>query len=87
MPILYTVITRGNTVLAKHADCVGNFSEVTEKLIKNIDSANNHMMTYTHGTYRFHYICQDKLIYMCIADDVSIILKISKSLIYKSLTF
>lgn len=77
MPILYTVITRGNTVLAKHADCVGNFSEVTEKLIKNIDSANNHMMTYTHGTYRFHYICQDKLIYMCIADDVSIILRIT----------
>lgn len=68
MPLLYTVISRGNTVLCKYADCVGNFTEVTENLISKIQ-LNNHKMTYTHGSYLFHYICADRLIYMCISDD------------------
>jgi len=68
MPLLYTVISRGNTILCKYADCVGNFSEVTEHLISKIQLT-NHKLTYTHGSYLFHYICADKLIYMCITDD------------------
>jgi vesicle-associated membrane protein 7 len=68
MPLLYTVISRGNTILCKYADCVGNFSEVTENLISKIQLT-NHKLTYTHGSYLFHYICADKLIYMCITDD------------------
>jgi len=68
MPLLYTVISRGNTILTKYADCVGNFSEVTENLISKIQLT-NHKLTYTHGNYLFHYICADKLIYMCITDD------------------
>lgn len=68
MPLLYTVVSRGNTVLCKYADCVGNFSEVTENLISKIQLS-NHKMTYTHGNYLFHYICADKIIYMCISDD------------------
>lgn len=68
MPLLFTVISRGNTILCKYADCVGNFSEVTENLISKIQ-LNNHKLTYTHGNYLFHYICADKLIYMCITDD------------------
>ncbi|KAG5683108.1 hypothetical protein PVAND_012410 [Polypedilum vanderplanki] len=62
---LYAVITRGNTVCVKYADCVGNFSEVTENLISKIQLT-NHKMTYTHGQYLFHYICADKIIYMTI---------------------
>lgn len=61
MPILYTVISRGNTILCKYADCVGNFSEVTESLISKIQLT-NHKLTYTHGNYLFHYICADKLV-------------------------
>jgi vesicle-associated membrane protein 7 len=68
MPLLYSVISRGNTILCKYADCVGNFSEVTENLISKIQLT-NHKLTYTHGQYLFHYICADKLIYMCITDD------------------
>lgn len=68
MPLLYTVISRSNTILCKYADCVGNFSEVTENLISKIQLT-NHKLTYKHGTYSFHYICADKLIYMCITDD------------------
>ncbi|XP_016968066.1 vesicle-associated membrane protein 7 [Drosophila biarmipes] len=68
MPILYSVISRGTTVLAKYADCVGNFAEVTEHIIGRI-GVHNHKMTYTHGDYLIHYTCENKLVYMCITDN------------------
>lgn len=70
MPILYSVISRGTTVLAKYADCVGNFAEVTEQIFQKI-ALHNHKLTYSHGSYLIHYICEDKIVYMCITDDVS----------------
>lgn len=71
MPILYSVISRGTTVLAKYAQCVGNFAEVTEQIMLKI-KAENHKLTYSHGNYLIHYICEDRIIYMCITDDVSV---------------
>ena len=71
MPILYSVVSRGATVLAKYAECVGNFAEVTEQIIHKIPN-NDHKLTYSHGTYLIHYICADRIIYMCITDDVSL---------------
>ncbi|ALC42426.1 CG1599 [Drosophila busckii] len=68
MPILYSVIARGTTVLAKFAECVGNFGEVTEQIIGRI-GVHNHKMTYTHGDFLIHYTCENKLIYMCITDN------------------
>lgn len=70
MPLLYSVISRGTTVLAKYAECVGNFAEVTEQIMTKI-SSDNHKLTYSHGSYLIHYICEDRIIYMCITDDVS----------------
>lgn len=71
MPLLYSVISRGTTVLAKYAECVGNFAEVTEQIMTKI-SSDNHKLTYSHGSYLIHYICEDRIIYMCITDDVSV---------------
>ncbi|XP_017958675.1 vesicle-associated membrane protein 7 [Drosophila navojoa] len=68
MPILYSVIARGTTVLAKFAECVGNFAEVTEQILGRI-GVHNHKMTYTHGDYLIHYTCENKIIYMCITDN------------------
>lgn len=68
MPILYSVIARGTTVLAKFAECVGNFAEVTEQIMGRI-GIHNHKMTYTHGDYLIHYTCENRLIYMCITDN------------------
>jgi len=72
MPILYAVITRaGGTspaVLVKYASCAGNFVEVTEQILQKIPPENG-KMTYSHGSYLFHYILEDRLIYMCITDD------------------
>ncbi|KAF5282176.1 hypothetical protein FQR65_LT02873 [Abscondita terminalis] len=68
MPILYSVVSRGATVLAKYASCAGNFPEVTEQIISKIPLQDN-KLTYSHGSYLFHYICEAKIIYMCITDD------------------
>lgn len=70
MPILYSVICRGPTILAKYAECVGNFAEVTEQIIPKI-KLEDHKLTYSHGNYLIHYICENRIIYMCISDDVS----------------
>jgi vesicle-associated membrane protein 7 len=70
MPILYSVVARGITVLAKYASCPGNFTEVTEQIIAKIPPEDS-KLTYSHGSYLFHYICEDRIIYMCITDDVS----------------
>ncbi|XP_001631076.2 vesicle-associated membrane protein 7 [Nematostella vectensis] len=68
MPILYSVVSRGTTVLAKFAACAGNFAEVTEQILSKIPPDNS-KLTYTQGSYLFHYISEDRIIYLCITDD------------------
>lgn len=68
MPILYSVVSRGTTILAKYASCAGNFQEVTEQIIANIQPQND-KLTYSHGNYFFHYICENGIIYLCITDN------------------
>ena len=69
MPLLYSVISRGTTVLARFANFAGNFSEVTEQVLAQI-GPDDSKMTYSHGSYLFHYISEDKIIYLCISDYV-----------------
>lgn len=68
MPILYSVVSRGTTVLAKYAACTGNFDEVTDKILAQIPPQND-KLTYSQGPYLFHYIMENNIIYMCITDD------------------
>lgn len=55
-------------MLAKHASCAGNFTEVTEQVLGKI-SADNAKLTYSHGSYLFHYITEDTITFLCITDD------------------
>ncbi|XP_045479808.1 vesicle-associated membrane protein 7 [Harmonia axyridis] len=68
MPLLYCVVARGPNVLTKYACCAGNFSEVTEQIISRIPPHDD-KLTYSHGSYLFHYICENQVIYMCVTDD------------------
>ncbi|KAK3100700.1 hypothetical protein FSP39_023943 [Pinctada imbricata] len=68
MPILFAVVARGTTILAKYASCAGNFSEVTEQILNKI-GAENSKLTYSHGSYLFHYISDDRIVFLCITDD------------------
>ncbi|CAM9519513.1 LOW QUALITY PROTEIN: vesicle-associated membrane protein 7-like [Lethenteron reissneri] len=68
MAILFSVVARGTTILAKHANFSGNFVEVAEQVLAKI-SPENAKLTYSHGSYLFHYISQDRIVYLCITDD------------------
>lgn len=70
MPLLYSTVARGTTVLARHANnsVAGNFSEVTEQVLSQIGSENS-KLTYSHGAFLFHFISEDRIIYLCISDD------------------
>ncbi|XP_059060020.1 vesicle-associated membrane protein 7 [Achroia grisella] len=68
MPILFSVVARGTVVLAKYATCEGNFTVVTEQILSKIPPHDD-KLTYSHGSYLFHYIAENKLVYFCITDD------------------
>lgn len=68
MPILFSVVARGTTILSKYASCAGNFAEVTEQILAEI-APDNSKLTYSNGNYLFHYICENRIVYMCITDD------------------
>lgn len=68
MPILFATVSRGNTVLAKYASCSGNFTEVVDQVLAKI-SPENAKLTYSHGNYLFHYISDNRIIYLAITDD------------------
>ncbi|CAK8697004.1 unnamed protein product [Clavelina lepadiformis] len=68
MAILYTVIARGTTVLARYASCAGNFQQVAEQILEKISSGDA-KLTYSHGNFLFHYVCEDRIVYMTITED------------------
>ncbi|XP_071951692.1 vesicle-associated membrane protein 7-like [Antedon mediterranea] len=68
MSILYATVTRGTTILARYASCQGNFSEVVEQILLKV-SPENAKLTYSHGSYLFHYVTEDRITYLCITDD------------------
>ncbi|KAB7505356.1 Vesicle-associated membrane protein 7 [Armadillidium nasatum] len=69
MPILYSVISRNATVLARNAICAGNFAEVTEQILDKINANEASRLTYSHASYLFHYVTENGVIYLCITDD------------------
>lgn len=71
MPLLYSVVARGTTVLARYATCAGNFAEVTEQILSKIPPGESGRLTYSHASYLFHYVAEAGVIFMCITDDVS----------------
>lgn len=68
MTLLYAVVARGTTVLAKHARCAGNFNEVTEQILYKIPDSDT-KMTYSHGDYLFHYVRENGIVYYAITED------------------
>ncbi|BES99357.1 unnamed protein product [Nesidiocoris tenuis] len=68
MPLYYSVIARGTVVLASYATCPGNFTEVTEQILTKI-APEDGKLSLSHNSYLFHYICEKRIVYMCITDD------------------
>jgi len=68
MPIVFSVVARGTTILAKYASCAGNFSEIIEQVLSKVPQEDT-KLTFVHGQYFFHFISSNRIIYLCIADD------------------
>lgn len=69
MSALFSAVARGNSVLAKHACCVGNFTEILEQILPKIPvNEDDNKYTYAYEKYFFHVLVTGKVTYLCIAD-------------------
>jgi len=69
MPIIYAVVSRGTIVLAECATARGNFDQVARKILEKIPTTANSKMSYVYERHIFHYVVDDQLIYLCMADE------------------
>eukprot|EP00696_Hemimastix_kukwesjijk_P013726 gnl/Hemi2/2736_TR960_c0_g1_i1.p1 gnl/Hemi2/2736_TR960_c0_g1~~gnl/Hemi2/2736_TR960_c0_g1_i1.p1 ORF type:complete len:219 (+),score=71.04 gnl/Hemi2/2736_TR960_c0_g1_i1:143-799(+) len=68
MPIIYGVVARGTTVLAEHRTTTGNFTTIALRILEKIPPQEC-KLSYIYDKYLFHYVKEDALTYMCMADD------------------
>lgn len=69
MPIVYAVVSRGTTVLAEYAATSGNFVMVTRRILEKIPSGQNSKMSYEYDSHLFHYMVEDGITYLCMAEE------------------
>jgi vesicle-associated membrane protein 7 len=68
MPLIYSLVSRGSTILCEHTDAAGNFTTVTQAILDKIPASNG-KMSYVYDKYLFHYIAEDGIVYLCMADE------------------
>ena len=69
MPVFYCLIARGTIVLTENTTRSGNFTTVTRVLLGKINPASDGKMSYIYDDYVFHYMVEDGLTYLCLADE------------------
>lgn len=67
MPIIYSLVSRGTSVLAEYTATTGNFATITRRILAKIPVQNN-KMSYVYDKYTFHYIVEDGLCFLCMSD-------------------
>ncbi|KAH9184208.1 hypothetical protein AeNC1_013810, partial [Aphanomyces euteiches] len=65
---VYALVAREKTVLAEYTASSGNFPTVTRVLLAKIPVEDS-KMSYVYDQYIFHYIVQDGITYLCMADN------------------
>jgi len=68
MPIIYSLVARGATVLAEHATADGNFISISRVILEKIQDQTG-KMSYTYDRHFFHYSASDGLIFLCMTDE------------------
>lgn len=66
--IIYALVARGPVILAEHSTTTGNFQQVTQAILDKIPP-NNSKLTYVYDRYLFHYISENGIVYLCMADE------------------
>lgn len=67
--MFYALVARGTVVLAEHTNRSGNFPTVTRMLLGRISPTSDSKMSYLYDDYVFHYIVEDGITYLCLADE------------------
>mmetsp|Transcript_2202 Transcript_2202/g.6522 ORF Transcript_2202/g.6522 Transcript_2202/m.6522 type:complete len:222 (+) Transcript_2202:136-801(+) len=65
--IVYALIARQKNVLAEHTVTSGNFPTITRVLLQKIPPTDS-KMSYVYENHVFHYLVQDGITYLCLAD-------------------
>lgn len=68
MAIIYALVARGSTILAEHATSTGNFTTVSQNILEKIPPGSS-KLTYVYDKYLFHYIAEDGVIFLCMAEE------------------
>ncbi len=69
MSLLYSVVSRGNVILARYAACTGNFHEVTQVVLARVDTGQHDKMSLRSGQHMYHYLGDESgIVFLCISD-------------------
>eukprot|EP00163_Fabomonas_tropica_P027286 TRINITY_DN5210_c0_g1_i5.p1 TRINITY_DN5210_c0_g1~~TRINITY_DN5210_c0_g1_i5.p1 ORF type:complete len:261 (+),score=73.83 TRINITY_DN5210_c0_g1_i5:488-1270(+) len=66
--IIYSLVARGSTVLAEFTTTSGNFTTVTRRILDKIPPEDS-KMSYVYDRHIFHYVVEDGIVYLCMADE------------------
>ncbi|CAI7857185.1 unnamed protein product, partial [Closterium sp. NIES-54] len=68
MPLLYTIVSRGTTVLAEFSVAAGNANAVARRILEKLPVDGDARVSYTHDRHVFHILRADGLVFLCMAD-------------------
>lgn len=68
MSLIYSLVARNDTILAEFTDSSGNFTTVTQNILDRIPDKDQ-KCTYVYDRFLFHYIREDGIVYLCMADE------------------
>ncbi|XP_046844734.1 vesicle-associated membrane protein 7-like [Xenia sp. Carnegie-2017] len=68
MTIYYSLIARDTTVLVDHSENTGNFQQIAQTILAKAPRQDT-KCTYISGSYHFHVMVQENLIYICMTDE------------------
>lgn len=69
MPLIYSIVARESTILAEFSSAKGTFDQIARKILEKIPTQANSKMSYVYEKYIFHYLVDEGLIYLCMADE------------------
>eukprot|EP00298_Acanthocystis_sp_HF-20_P010836 c19076_g1_i4.p1 GENE.c19076_g1_i4~~c19076_g1_i4.p1 ORF type:complete len:227 (+),score=46.38 c19076_g1_i4:27-683(+) len=67
--IVYACISRGNIILAQHAEASGNMEVVAQKILQTISSENDQRMSYSHEQFIFNILVQGGVTYLSLSQE------------------
>jgi len=68
MPIIASLIARGNVVLCEYCPSGTNFPSISRRLLEQIPSTPDSKKSYSYESYNFHYLVENKITYICMTD-------------------